>query len=110
MPYVTEWVSPDVFLEYKDVIIYRSYKNDDYDNPMSYWFTTSVQESDEYEFDVRELDDFNEDHPDVTTGKEGDELKKLQDEWKIYFEKTERKIMIHAMKLAIDTGKLPVSK
>ena len=31
MPFQTEWIPPEVFLEHKDVTIYHVYKRDDID-------------------------------------------------------------------------------
>jgi hypothetical protein len=64
MPYIYEWVEPDLFLEHKEVEVYHSYRNDDYGNgPWEYWFqvqltddTEGTTEDDMHEFDVRDLD------------------------------------------------------
>lgn len=57
MPTKTEWVEPELFVAHKDVRVFHTYKDDDFDNgPSDYWFTLS-NESDEpkHHFDVREL-------------------------------------------------------
>ena len=63
MPYTHEWVEPELFLEYKGVEVYHSYRDDDYGNgPWEYWFqvqltddTEGTTEDDMHEFDVRDL-------------------------------------------------------
>ena len=57
MPYSTEWIDPEVFIEHEGVSIYHTCKNCDLRNgPFSYWFTTNDDDSDEdYYFDVRDL-------------------------------------------------------
>ncbi len=55
MPYREEYVEPEVFLEFRDVVIYRAYKNQQADEQLSYWYTTDHDENEEYEFDVRKL-------------------------------------------------------
>lgn len=59
MPYKIVWVEPEVFLEYKGVAVFHSYKNDSFEDRFFYWFTTNpsgVNEiSDEYQFDVRRI-------------------------------------------------------
>ena len=56
MPYVTEWVPRDLFLEYNGVRIYLAYKDDEYDQPLEYWFALDAEEEDE--FDIRNLPTF----------------------------------------------------
>ncbi len=66
MPYRTEYVAPDVVLNYKRVTVYNTYKDDNYDNePFSCWFTTfKYGDEGEHDFDIRELPNWNEE---VTT-------------------------------------------
>ena len=59
MPY--GWIDPGVFLEHKGVWVYYTYKNDDYSNSCTYWYTTDINTSesnDECIFDVRDLNQF----------------------------------------------------
>lgn len=63
MPYRTEMVDPEVFVEHLGVTVYHIYKNDDIDEgPRAYWFTTNVNGSDndghgqDGTFDVRSLE------------------------------------------------------
>lgn len=50
------YTAPDTFLEYKDITIYNTYKNGDYDNgPLEYLFTADINEDEENEFDIRAL-------------------------------------------------------
>jgi hypothetical protein len=56
MPYTTpEWVEPEVALEYNGVTIYHVYKNDELDIRLTYWFTTSWEEREHADFDVRDI-------------------------------------------------------
>lgn len=61
MPYIHKWVDPDLYLEHKGVKVYRSYKDDDYDQQLEYHFqvqkagATTCYEDHMYEFDVRDL-------------------------------------------------------
>lgn len=57
MPYQSTWVDPDVCLKYNGVTVYHVYRNNDYDEPMLYWYTL-VKDSQGFEddsFDVRSL-------------------------------------------------------
>ena len=55
MPYITQWVDPEVFLEHEGVKIFHTYKDDDWANgPMTYWYSTSDNDG-ENQFDVRDL-------------------------------------------------------
>ena len=57
------WTPPEEFLTHKDVTIYHVYKDDDMDQgARDFWYTTceSGGEGSEYEFDVRELPDYDE--------------------------------------------------
>ncbi len=61
MPYIHKWVDPDFYLEHKGVKVYRSYKDDDYDQQLDYHFQvqsaggTTCYEDHMHEFDVRDL-------------------------------------------------------
>lgn len=59
MPYVYQWEDPEIRLEYMDVFVYNTYKNDDIENYGSYtYFFTLNQyhvDGDGDDFDVREL-------------------------------------------------------
>lgn len=63
MPWRTDWVDPEIFLEHNGVTIYHSYKDNVALQRLSYWYTTNPEyaetiggEVDPYEFDVRELE------------------------------------------------------
>jgi len=58
MPYITEWIYPDMFLAYKDHTIYRAYEDDEYSKPLEYWFSTDETEDEdgEYYFDIRDIE------------------------------------------------------
>ena len=66
MPTVWKWVPPDLFLEHKGVKIYHAYKNDEYEDPFHYWFSTTAERDleSECDFDVRGLDWFDEEKVD----------------------------------------------
>lgn len=49
------YVEPETFFEYRGVSVYRVYKNDDINNPLTYFYTTSYEEDEAFEFDVRDL-------------------------------------------------------
>ena len=57
MPYKTEVIPPEIALEHKGVIVYHTYRNEEYGNGrLRYWFTTNPDDfktSDH--FDVRIL-------------------------------------------------------
>ena len=48
------WTEPDVFMTYKGIVIYHTYKDDIYDYPSTFWYSTAPEDP-EYYFDVREL-------------------------------------------------------
>jgi len=53
MPYIQVYHAPTIFLTRKKVKIYHAY--DHRANPLTYWYTTDLQEREEFEFDVRDL-------------------------------------------------------
>ena len=53
MPY--KLIEPDIAINHLNINIYRTYKNEDYNNPLLYWYTTSSLEEPEFEFDIREI-------------------------------------------------------
>ena len=71
MPYKTEWVEPELFLEHNGVKIWRSYKENDLESPLFYWFVTNIMDTDEHAFDVREL-------PEWPQVEDNDELVRVQ--------------------------------
>jgi len=63
VPYIHEWVEPELFMEHNGVRIYHSYKDDQYDHLLEYHFqvqltdeTEGTTEDDMWEFDVRDLE------------------------------------------------------
>lgn len=58
MPF--KWVEPDLYLKYFGVRIFHVYDDGWYTVPLNNWFTTSIIEEDEWEFDARELDELSE--------------------------------------------------
>lgn len=60
MPY--KWVEPEIVVDHKGKQIYHVYKDDFEDQRMTYWYT--MNEVDEgNEFDIRDLETFQEDKP-----------------------------------------------
>lgn len=63
MPYQEVWMDSEVVLEHKGVTIYRTYNDDNYDEPSIYWFTTQKAEPGDHrspvDFDVRELRNYD---------------------------------------------------
>jgi len=56
MPYITQWVDPDLFLEHQGVQVWHTYKEQEYDDRLHYWFTADPDNTDrDSYFDVREL-------------------------------------------------------
>jgi hypothetical protein len=57
MPFSSEWIEPEIALEYKGVTVYHVYKNDDWNNGrLQYWFTMKQGGYDcQDDFDVRSL-------------------------------------------------------
>lgn len=55
MPWRTTWAEPPVAVRHKGVKVYHTYRHDDADDVQSeYWFTLDP-DSDENQFDVRDL-------------------------------------------------------
>ena len=48
-----QWVDPDMFLVFKGVTIYYTYRYDNYDSPYKYWFSTDIWA--ENPFDIRDI-------------------------------------------------------
>jgi hypothetical protein len=58
MPYVTEWVENELFIEHQDIRIYHVYKDDDLSaGARTYLFTTDPNgfEGGEASFDIRDI-------------------------------------------------------
>lgn len=61
MPY--KWVDPEVAISYFGVKVYHVYKSDNIDDKLQHIFTTNIGGTDghdNYEFDIRDLDEWNE--------------------------------------------------
>jgi hypothetical protein len=57
-----EWVEPREFLTHNGVTVYHAYKDNDAEQPLTFWYTTNPGHTgwfgdpvDPYEFDVRDL-------------------------------------------------------
>jgi hypothetical protein len=77
-------VDPELFLSYKGVKIYHAYANDDWDNRLTYWYTTDVTERTP-SFDVRDLKYWPKKLPSVCE---------------------ELVVVLSTLRLAIDTGEI----
>lgn len=63
MPYTSEYVPPEIIVsdKQKNIEICRSYKNDEFEQPLEYHYTVNVYEGaeeDAIEFDIRDLSCF----------------------------------------------------
>jgi hypothetical protein len=56
MPSIHQIVDREVALQHNGVTIYHAYKDDWFDNPLTYWFALSPEDEAD-EFDVRDLPD-----------------------------------------------------
>jgi hypothetical protein len=109
MPYIQQYVEPDVFLEHNGVTVYHAYEDGSYYERYTYHFTTDPEGEDgddEFEFDVRDLPGFDEKCPPRKNFRKPDPaLDKL---WNEYHKNDvlaqQQKIAIMA---AIDAGLLP---
>lgn len=82
MPYKTVYVKPKVFLRFRGVTIYHTYKDDEIDNgPSTFWFAQDHDEG--IGFDVRELETWREPpHPPFLCGKhDTEENRKAWDQY-----------------------------
>ena len=56
-----KWVEPELAFEIKhegnEIPVYHSYKSFNWNSPLTYWFTTDVNEESDFEFDIRTLVD-----------------------------------------------------
>jgi len=50
-----KWVPPEAYLMHRGITIYHTYKEGSFEQRWEYWYTTSETESDDYEFDARDL-------------------------------------------------------
>ena len=93
MPYKDVWVIPDVFMRYRGVIIYHTYRyNNVNDSVSEYHYTTNEEDTDYKEegdgfvFDVRELETWIEPpHPPHMSGEMStEEYNRRQELWDIW--------------------------
>jgi hypothetical protein len=85
MAYKMEWVDAEIQHAYQDIIIYKTYSDDDYSEPYSYWFSLyedNMEDSDT-NFDIREFETYD-DFQSVNRNLEHAILAKLitKDGWK----------------------------
>lgn len=59
MPYITEYIQPELFLEHKGKRIYHAYTDRDFELKRHCTFTTDPDENAQYEFDVRDFGKFD---------------------------------------------------
>ena len=113
MPYVSTYVLPDVFLKYKGVTVYHTYKEGEFSEPSNNFLCTHVDDADGYDhktqFDVRELPGFKIKYPPFLTGKDNTPANKKK--WdKFRADKVEHKAQLAAVKQAIDNKLLTIIK
>jgi hypothetical protein len=63
-----KWVNPQLFLTCNHIKVYLTYRNNDFSTPQTYWYNTSVQEDDDFEFDVRDLPGYDPKKDDTPEG------------------------------------------
>ena len=62
MPYKYTYVEPEVVWFNKEFSIYKTYDDNDYDNPFEYWFTLDKETCGceyAYEFDIRDFKEYD---------------------------------------------------
>lgn len=108
MPYVSQYVLPDVFLKYKGVTVYHTYNDGEFNEPSQNYFCTNIDDADEDEnetqFDVRELPGFKVSYPPTGKGKNDKKNAALWEKFRT--EEVEKKGMITAIKHAIENNLL----
>lgn len=62
----TVYVDPEIFVEHNGIVVYHTYKNEDFLNRYRYWFTTDPGDyaGPSREFDVRTLPGWDDAHGD----------------------------------------------
>ena len=56
MPYRTEWIEPEVFVEHRGTVVYHAYKDQDVDEPFGFHYALSDEDApDGCEFDIRDM-------------------------------------------------------
>jgi len=55
MPYRQEWVSRDIALQHKGVVVYHAYRDNDYEEEMENWFSLVEDGNDFDDFDHRDI-------------------------------------------------------
>lgn len=62
MPYQTEWVDPELFLEHEGVKVFHAYKENEADEALQYWYAVEDDDDpDGIQFDVRNFDGWDHD-------------------------------------------------
>jgi hypothetical protein len=117
MPYLTEWVEPDVFLTHNGVTVYCTYKDDDMQNgPRSSCFSLNdlcgeqecacVGGNCKYVFDVRELANWTDlPHPPFLSG-DNNTLENKKAWEKCHDDRVEEKHVQTVIREALDRGLL----
>ncbi len=59
MPYQREWVSPEEIVVHNGLPVYRAYKDDDLEQPQSFWFVLGETALADEACDVRDLKEYN---------------------------------------------------
>jgi hypothetical protein len=58
MPYAQQYIPAEILLKNERATVYYSYKHQEWDSPLSNWYTF-VEDDEDYEFDVRDLPGYN---------------------------------------------------
>ena len=110
MPYHTEWVAPELFIEHNGVKVWHVYKDDDSDNngPRDYHFVLYLYDGEGggSEFDVRKLSTWKDpDHPPYLDTKETN-TPENREAWNAYHETGLPNAVKAAIMAAIDAGEI----
>jgi len=107
MPYKSEWVEPDIYLEHNGVRVFYTYDNDDYDDPNFCYYTTNEDDNTEDHFDVRDLKSWFPDPNQPEFLKPGVKNPVLEKQWAEYHKRDARNEHFkNVIKAAIDAGEI----
>lgn len=78
MPYKSIFILADVLLDHNEAIIYHAYNQDDYEEPLHYWYSTASRCTNYASvcFDVRRLSKWNNADNVADYSREEDHIKK----------------------------------
>jgi hypothetical protein len=61
MPFA--WKKPAAFLRHKGRVVYHSYKDDNAEEKLAYWYGTDPHEDEKFKFDIRDLKEYDQHGP-----------------------------------------------